>query len=120
MDKPIEQVRSAVLVLVGLLRRYDFHTQADGLEGALLLDNPSEQDQFFRYLNSGALWGSAGSVFDIEFPLSGRDRGQVVQDRRLFRKTLRRLAHSLCELGVGGEDLPELAAILGRWNFPDA
>ena len=115
----LEELRYSVRVVIRLLRTNGFDAQADALSDATLLDNPSERNQFLDYLSSGAMWGSAGSVWDAEFPLSGHDRDQVVRDRRTFRATLRRLALCLHDLGLRPDRMRDLADVLDRWRYPE-
>lgn len=111
-------IAASCQLLQNLLARYGFGEHADILREAQLFDSPTEREEMLARLASGDVWGSAGSIFDIEFPLSAGPRQSVVEDRRAFRAALRQLAVALIALGIEKEKLEGAVEAIDRWRYP--
>lgn len=117
---PFADIVATCRILEELLSRYGFDGHADFVREALLFDNLTERQELLSRLASGDVWGSAGSIFDIEFPLSAGLHKRVVEDRRAFRAALRRLALALLRLEMEDERLTMAVETLERWRYPRA
>lgn len=108
-ERLLQKIRNACDALEQLLVKYEFQPQADFLRELRLLDNSSEREEFLEQLAGGAVFGSAGSIADIELNSPGRqgDQQQVVADSRFLRGALVELGESLLALGFGDRALKQ-------------
>jgi hypothetical protein len=94
------RVRATIISIRDLLAKFEFYGQADILDRILLV--PVDDDrQLAEYLTTSAIWGSSGSVSDVQFV--GNVKGGLdflLAAQRELEADLVALADAISEAGV--------------------
>jgi hypothetical protein len=94
------RVRANIIRMRNLLARFGFHGQADVLDRVLLV--PVDDDrELANVLTTSAIWGSSGSVADVEFVGNVEGSGDILlAAQRELEAGLVALADAIGEAGI--------------------
>jgi len=92
-----------------LLEKHDYPGQASVISNLIALRDSNDPD-LPRQLNSGAMWGGAGSVWEV---------GDLGKDTREFRNSIIALAEEMDRADFGSKDSAFIAEVFRNWNATD-
>jgi hypothetical protein len=111
MDNLIQALKTAR----ELLAKYECYGQAQYVEK--LISAIAEGDRSYRQLlNSVAMWGGAGAVWECTFRPYSNDTAQAHKDEVDFRKSIIEIARQMEALGIKSDRAAQIAALFETWN----
>ena len=111
--QPRQNLLDALQELRLVLRKREFYRHVAIVDEILLLEDIDE-DQFFERVQSGDVWGSAGSIFDIVFPRENSSPEEWREDTSAFLNSLIGVADSLSDLGVATKRVRDNTVLLRK------
>lgn len=108
-----ESIVGALLEIRDLLQRYEYFAQATLIE-EMITHSDSDRARFLELVGGAGMWGSSGSVFDLNITSEGSQESRL--DQRRLRQLLLSVAEDLVEQGDPTGHARPMVDILRAWQ----